>query len=245
MPTAGFRPQGSSGPPYEPQRDIAYIGPTLIKTALDFLFVDKLQQNPEMAAYLDRHNISQEQLNDAVVAIAEAQKDFVSVVEADKVKTPHEALTKVHFFDYPLPVRLLVFACVGECLFGAYFQAVRDVTYMNEDSPASKEIAHLLYAARTMSGKEPVDETIKVDEYGARIIEMQQQLQNRDAKIETLEHDLRTAKKNLATLNQFNDDLSRGVHARQRELEQLKGRSLWQVIKDSLRRSPPPAATPQ
>lgn len=239
---AGYKPQGSSLP-YDPQRDIAYIGPTLIKTALDVLFMDRLTANPQMAMFIEQHNITQEQINDAVVAIAEAQKDFVSVVEADKVKTPYEALQRLHFFDYPLPLRLLVFGCVGECLFGAYFQAVRDVTFMNEDSPASKEIAHLLYAARTMAGKDPTGENIKVDEYGARIIELQQQLQNRDAKITELEQEKTSKAGHIRRANDQVAQVQQELIRLQDELATLKDRSIWQVMRDCFKRKPLPTPT--
>jgi hypothetical protein len=226
--TSGYRPKGSKGPMYHPERDIAYIGPTLMRTAMGQLLLEKMPESRRMFA--EQNGVTQEHINAAVSAFAEAQSDFVSVTES--VQSPYEALQRRGFFEHPPVALLLLYAAVGEVLGGAWFQTVRDVTYLNEDSPAGQEIANLLYAARTMADKDPTGEDLPVSAYGSRIIELQRQLENRDAKLAELELELKVAKHKLRDALEEVQSLARDRDARDAVLTRVNNRGLWQILKD-------------
>lgn len=227
-----FRPQGSNGPPYNPSRDIAYLGPTLMRVAFEGLVLEKLPQDfQEFAA---ANGITQEQLNEAVGCFAEAQADYVSVT--DPVQTPAEALERHGFTGFCEPVQLVMYSMLGQALAGAWFHAVRDVTLYNEDSPANPDISQLLFAARTVAGKDPTSAGIPPNEFGVKIIEQKQQLQNRDAKVAELTATIQAREmRHRATVRELQlqiQGLECSVQLRDGIIKYVNKRSLWQLIQD-------------
>lgn len=188
MTVTGMRPRGSNGAPYHPERDIAMIGPTLMVAAMDCLQLNQL--SPELRAYADEHGITQELLFEAAGKFAESQANYVSVDDDTRVETAAEAMTNSGFLLLPLPVRLFLFSAVGQMLSGAWFKAVRDVTYMNEDSPAIDQISKLVAVGRSLAGIPAIAELPPETERAAFLVKMRQQLANRTAKVEELTQEL-------------------------------------------------------
>ncbi|NDE18640.1 hypothetical protein EBZ80_27430, partial [bacterium] len=68
-----------------------------------------------------------------------AQRDFVN--GADPVKTFEQALNRRDFFSFRYPVRLALFAAIGEVFCAAWFKGVREVSVVGEESPAAAGMA--------------------------------------------------------------------------------------------------------
>jgi hypothetical protein len=174
MTTTGVRPKGSTGPMYHPERDLAYITPTLMAQAMSTLVIEKMR--PELQEFAADHNVTQEDLNRAVVAFAEAQQLYVSL--ANPIDSAHQALEAKMFFHETLATRLLITAAIGEAITGAWFVSVRDVTRVDQDSPAITQMAEMLEAARTVAG---VNLVWAPDALSAKLTKLEQKVENRDA----------------------------------------------------------------
>lgn len=144
----GYRPRGESGPVYHPDRDYAYITPSLMRAAIERLESDQLSQ--EAKAWKQEHNITNEELAQLADALARAQRDFVN--GADPVATFEQALNRRDWFDLRYPVRQFLFAVIGEVFCAAWFTAVREVTRVNEESPAAPQMADFIGAVRKFVG---------------------------------------------------------------------------------------------
>lgn len=145
MASIGYRPSGSDGPLYNPERDYAYITPTLLRQAIE---------NMEAAcheAWRAEHGITTYEIVSVVDALAKAQYDFVN--SADPVNTFEQALTRHGFYDLRLPVRQLLFASVGEVCCAAWFVAVREVSVVGEESPAQNDMARFTAAVREFASR--------------------------------------------------------------------------------------------
>lgn len=141
--TIGYRPQGSAGPLYHPERDFAYITPTLMRQAIDNM---SEPPNPEIAEWKKQNNITEADIVAAAEALADAQRDFVST--ADPVTSLYQALHRRDYFALPVAVRLLLQAMIGEVMTGAWFKAVREVSIKGEESPVQNEMCRFSSAVR-------------------------------------------------------------------------------------------------
>lgn len=141
--TIGFRPKDSSGPAYHPERDFAYITPTLMRQAIENM---SAPPNREFEAWKKASNVSEAEIVLAAEALADAQNDFVNA--ADPVSSLQQALHRRKYFDLPLPVRLFLQAMIGEVMIGAWFKAVREVSQVGQESPAQAEMCRFSSAVR-------------------------------------------------------------------------------------------------
>jgi hypothetical protein len=141
--TIGFRPKDSAGPTYHPERDFAYITPTLMRQAVENM---SAPPNPEFEEWKKANNVTEAEIILAAEALADAQNDFVN--SADPVSSLHQALHRRKYFDLPLPVRLFLQAMIGEVMIGAWFKAVREVSQVGQESPAQNEMCRFSSAVR-------------------------------------------------------------------------------------------------
>lgn len=137
MSSIGYRQKGDSGPLYNPERDYAYVTPTLMVRAIENL--DPAARTDEAANWYVEHNISQDEIVKIAEALAAAQRDFVN--GADPVRTFEQALNRRDFFAFRYPVRLALFAAIGEVFCAAWFKGVREVSVVGEESPAAGGMA--------------------------------------------------------------------------------------------------------
>lgn len=128
---------------YHPERDFAYITPTLMRQAIDNM---SAPPNPEIEEWKKQNNITEADIITAAEALADAQRDFVST--ADPVTSLHQALHRRDYFALPVPVRLLLQAMIGEVMTGAWFKAVREVSIKGEESPVQNEMCRFSAAVR-------------------------------------------------------------------------------------------------
>jgi len=137
MSSIGYRQKGDSGPLYNPERDYAYVTPTLMVRAIENL--DPAARTDDAAKWYEEHNISQDEIVKIAEALAAAQRDFVN--GADPVRTFEQALNRRDFFSFRYPVRLALFAAIGEVFCAAWFKGVREVSVIGEESPAAGGMA--------------------------------------------------------------------------------------------------------
>lgn len=145
--TIGYKKKDSHGPLYHPERDYAYITPTLLKTAIENLDVPP----PEMQQWKENNEISEAEIIAVVNALADAQRDFVN--GADPVESLEKALSRRNWFSTRLTVRLYLLATVGEVILGAWFKAVREVTAVGEESPVQDDMCRFAAAVRDFTAR--------------------------------------------------------------------------------------------
>jgi hypothetical protein len=132
-----YKKKGDNGPLYNPERDYAYITPTLMCTAIQNL--DAAVASPEELAWREQHDITDAAIAKIAVALAEAQRDFVNAT--DPVASLEQALQRHNFYDATLPLRQLLFSSIGFVFCAAWFKAVREVSLVGEDSPTGGDMA--------------------------------------------------------------------------------------------------------
>jgi hypothetical protein len=145
--TIGYKKKDSHGPLYHPERDYAYITPTLLKTAIENLDAP----TPELQQWKENNEISEAEIIAVVNVLADAQRDFVN--GADPVDSLEKALARRDWFSTRLTVRLYLLATVGEVILGAWFKAVREVTEVGEDSPSQNEMCRFAAAVRDFTAR--------------------------------------------------------------------------------------------
>lgn len=146
--TIGYRHKDANGPLYHPERDYAYITPTLLRQAIENM---ERPAAEEMRAWQEKEQITTDEIVAVTTALAEAQRDFVN--GADPVKDLEQALHRRGFYDLRLPVRLSLLSHIGEVVVGAWFLAVREVTAVGEESPAQNEMCRFATAVREFAAR--------------------------------------------------------------------------------------------
>jgi len=144
MSDIGYRRKGETGPLYNPERDYAYITPTLMVTAIENMDSQIISQ--EEISWRQENNITPAEVVLVAEALADAQRDFINA--ADPVQSLVQALSRHGFYDVRFPVRQLLFASIGEVVLGAWFKAVREVSVVGEESPVSENMARFAATVR-------------------------------------------------------------------------------------------------
>ena len=155
MSAIGYRKKGENGPLYNPERDYAYITPTLMRAAIENLD-DK--QNPIVSAWREKFNVTDDEVVQISGALAAAQESFVNA--ADPVNSFEQALRRYNFYDFRPEVRCRLFASMGEVFCAAWFMAVREVSVVGDESPVAEDMARFSAAVRQFSvqhGRPPYD----------------------------------------------------------------------------------------
>jgi len=118
----------------------------------------ELATDEELATYKKAQDINTDELTAAAEALARAQRDFVN--SADPVKSFQQALGRRDWYDVRYVVRQVLMAAVGEVFCAAWFTAVRDVSLLNEESPASAGIADFSARVAKFAGKTEAPEDL-------------------------------------------------------------------------------------
>jgi hypothetical protein len=162
MADIGYRRKGDGTPLYNPERDYAYITPTLMRVAIENL---ESSDPPERATWRLEHDVHQAEIIKLTEALAKAQSDFVN--SADPVKSFEAALERHGFFDFRYEIRQYLFSVMGEVFCAAWFKAVREVSIVNEESPAAADMARFTAEVRKFAAGAdlPVSDVNYVAEY--------------------------------------------------------------------------------
>jgi len=159
----GFKPRGETGPLYHPERDYAYITPTLMRSAIEKLDCNDISE--EATRWKAEHNITSAELGAAAEVLARAQRDFISA--ADPVTSLEQALSRRDYYDIRYSVRQFLFATIGYVVCAAWFKAVRDVTVIGEPSAADTAMidfaasAHKFATNAALERTSPILETLQ------------------------------------------------------------------------------------
>lgn len=159
--TIGYKNRGDNGPLYHPERDYAYITPTLMKQAIENL---EAPLAADAKKWKDDNDITEAEVVAAAEALADAQRDFVNA--ADPVTSLEQALNRRGWMTLRYPVRQYVLATIGEVILGAWFKAVREVSQVGEHSPAENEMCRFSSAVREFvarTGAPTIDPTSIAD----------------------------------------------------------------------------------
>lgn len=162
MTVTGFRPQGSTGPKYNPERDFAYITGTLLKAAIENLDIKAL--TTEQKHWYAQNNVTEAEIIEAVDALSRSQNEFVKAY--DPVSSLDMALRRHRFYEIRYPVRQFLFAAIGEVMCGAWFKAVREVSNVGAESPSQNDMSRFATAARDFCrhvGALTLDENVTLD----------------------------------------------------------------------------------
>lgn len=186
--TINFRRQGENGPMYNPERDYAYITPSLLCTAIN-----------NLAAQDPPPGCTPEDVVGITAALAQAQRNFVNA--ADPVTSLHDALQKHGFYDFPVALQQALFSAIGEVICGAWFTAVREVSVVGEESPASNDMARFAAVVREFASRVGADKFADPDATVERLQMRNDVLQTRinelGRQILLLQESLASAKKAL------------------------------------------------
>ena len=127
-------PRGPVRDPYYcPERDLAYIGPSLVHRSLEFL-----ENTPEsfraLKEFIDAEGLTEEDIVEGVKAYA---KMCARVIDE---KDPAAAIVDTGFDQVPGKIQLILLACLGFISLGAIWSAVKDVNAPEADPPSEMSI---------------------------------------------------------------------------------------------------------
>jgi len=229
--TTQFRPFGSDGPLYSPQRDLAYIYAPAMKEALTAL--DRVQWTEEIRELIGQLGITEADIALGVERLVEAHKYFVNDSDVD---VPVKALIYSGWYATPTAARYLIYGRLGEVILGGFFLALRDVTQQGKASPQAADIADFIAAgvgvARRLRDVPVEDEESVVherDRLKAELVMAKRALSaSRDqvlaAEVQQLQQELAEARK----ANESLKSLAEAVHdGYERELARLRTMRGW------------------
>ena len=150
MSAIGYRQKGQDGPLYSPERDFAYVTPTLMSRAVANMECG-YDNDDELRKWCDDNGITKAAMAKIAEALALAQRDFVNA--ADPVSSFEQALGRRDFFFFHIALRQYLFAAIGETVCAAWFTAVRDVSVVGEESPAQHDMARFGAAVAEFSAR--------------------------------------------------------------------------------------------
>jgi hypothetical protein len=195
--TIGYRHKDSNGPLYHPERDYAYITPTLFRQAIENMEQPAVE---ELQAWQEKEQITTAEIVAVTTALAEAQRDFVN--GADPVKDLEQALHRRGFYDLRLPVRLSLLSHIGKVVVGAWFLAVREVTALGEESPVQNEMCRFAAAVREFvvrNGATAVEGNATIDHLRYQQDVLRFRLAATKTKLDAVEKELANLKQQLDT----------------------------------------------
>ena len=116
---------------YSPARDLAYVGPEIIKRAVMALREEHWE--PWLKEFLHSQKITEETL----IETEAPRKLAIAVNGIIKEETPPAALEASGFAALPAPIQLLFYARIGQVLLAATWSAVKDINAPDNAPPAS------------------------------------------------------------------------------------------------------------
>lgn len=150
------RPRQGDGPPYSPQRDLAWLYAPAMKEAL--VALDQVNWTEEMAEIITILGITEEDISEAVGKLTKAHRYMVNRRD---VTEPVHALERACWYDVDPGARYLIYGRLGEVMLGGFFIALRDTSEYADESSQAVEIADFIAAGKLVmergSGKVPTD----------------------------------------------------------------------------------------
>jgi hypothetical protein len=113
---------------YSPARDLAYVGPEVVKRAMQALRTESWE--PWLKAFLDAHGISE----DTLIETEAPRKLALAMNQIIRAETPPKALEDSGFAALSAEIQLLFYARIGQVFLAALWSAVKD-THAPDDTP--------------------------------------------------------------------------------------------------------------
>lgn len=122
---------GQRDPYYNPERDLAHVGPYLVKGAMHALDEDAWE--PWLAEFCSQNGITYETIleSGAPRLLAEALNRIITA------EHPPAAMKEVGFDQLPPAIQLLFYGRLGQVLLAAIWAGVKDVNRPDSDPPVS------------------------------------------------------------------------------------------------------------
>ena len=128
---------------YTIERDLAYIGPDLVRAAMYAL--DEQYYEEWFKQFFVEHGLTEE---DLIVAVRKFSPAFADII---KTTDPPAALAASGFSELPYPAQLAFYCKLGQVLLAAVWSGVKDVAKPESDPPIT--IEELLEDVCNIAGK--------------------------------------------------------------------------------------------
>jgi len=132
---------------YAPDRDLAYVGPELIRRAFLQVSLDKLRHDASYTEMLK--GVPEDELLGYLGDAAKALANGVNVCHRGSPDGPAAAF--VEFAALPSPAPQIFLMRLGEMLLGAIFTALQDVTPVDSSPPHARSLQSLVESAAKVS----------------------------------------------------------------------------------------------
>lgn len=165
-----IRPKNDpSAPAYNPQRDLAYMGPFIFKASARLLDCD--QWSDQFSEDLKAANVTNDQFCEAAQVYGKALQLFMT---EKTIKEPVEAMRAVGLFELKGLANRLYFSAFGEMIFAIMLRGLREVTRLGTDPIMQPELADYLgYAEQYLKAKgvtlPPAIDTATADVHSLRM----------------------------------------------------------------------------
>ena len=137
---------------YAPDRDLAYVGPELIRRALLKIDLDQVCSEAPFAGLLLRYSVA-----DIEHYFGEAAKQLALGVNACwKADAAGPEVAFGGFCAVPAEVRVVIMAKLGAMLLGAIYTSLQDVTPVDGSPPHHRSLQSLLAAAEEFAKRAEV-----------------------------------------------------------------------------------------
>jgi len=126
---------------YSPERDLAYIGPAMLREALRAC--EPKWQEDWFKDYVKHHHITDEQFIEGAKKLAQFANRIIDT------PNPLVAAAEVGFTELPPPVQMAIYAKLGQICLAGIWAGVKDTHAPEDDPPAA--IADLIAISRTLA----------------------------------------------------------------------------------------------
>lgn len=223
---AQFRPKGSTGPMYNPQRDLAYCYMPALEEAVKGLTVEAAPSWLKDIAV--EAEVTEDTLASAVQTLLNAHELFITDLA---IREPAEALEKSGFLYLPPAVRILLLYRLGEVLMGGFFVAIRDVTRYGELPPDEVGLERGVAAGRVISEALAGVKHVRPEQSLAIELETARALaEKHESRAERLEAELRCTKADCQKASRRERALASRCDQLAANVANMQRMSLWQHL---------------
>jgi len=120
---------GARDPYYNPERDVAHIGPSIARAAMAAM--EEKWWEPWFKEYMESQGLSYQSMLETRAPLLFG-KALTQVIRA---KDPVVALKESGFADLPPAIQMIFYTRIGQCFLAAIWSGVKDVARPESDPP--------------------------------------------------------------------------------------------------------------
>ena len=181
-----LRPKGDpTAPAYSPHRDLAYIGPHILRQAA--LMLDSDNYTADLAADLQAAGVTEEDFGRVGATVGKTLKMFMMT---PVIKNPEEALELCGFSGVKGLANRIYFAAFGELLFSAMLRGIRETGRYNEDAPQQRGICETIAFVTDYLQHRGYEVPVELDTSAADVLSLQMTNEHQAAMIRSLQDKL-------------------------------------------------------